>query len=81
MVFNAVFGHGVVIKHLAVVENVAIPRRRMVEALQLINTREKADKLSVRGGRLGAFVDKVVAMNKKLVKGYKTIRHSENHTG
>ncbi|OGS22044.1 MAG: hypothetical protein A2252_02460 [Elusimicrobia bacterium RIFOXYA2_FULL_39_19] len=70
VVFNATLGSGVIIKQLSVVEQTAIPANKLVDALQLINDITKAKNLPVTGNDDRAFVKKVIAVNKQLVKGY-----------
>ncbi|MFH1258897.1 MAG: DapH/DapD/GlmU-related protein [Elusimicrobiota bacterium] len=70
VIFNAELGQGVVIKHLAVVEKVVLLPGKAVEPLQLINNETKAKKLKKTDKITEDFVNKVLAVNKKLLQGY-----------
>lgn len=71
VVFSAELGKGVVIKHLAVVEDVVIPEGKTVGPLHLVNNKATVQKLKAADKKTEIFVSKVVSMNLKLTRGYK----------
>lgn len=71
VVFKAEIGDGVVIKHLAVVEGVAIPSERVVESTKLINNDNDVKELRFTENDLKIFARKVVEVNISLAKSYR----------
>jgi len=71
VVFNAELGDGVVVKHLAVIEEAVIPDGKYVCPLQLVNSKAKVKSLKNADKNNKSFVDKVVSVNLKLTKGYR----------
>jgi len=71
VVFNAVLGDGVVVKHLAVIEGVKIGAGRLVPSGSTIDSSERVEKLELADEEAERFAKKVVLANALLLKGYK----------
>jgi carbonic anhydrase len=71
VVFNAELCDGVVVKHLAVIEEAVIPAGKCVAPLQLVNSKAKVNKLKKADKDHKCFVDKVVSVNLMLTEGYR----------
>lgn len=70
VVFASKLAEGVMVKHLAVIEGVNIPARRLVLSGSIINTPDKVKHLEVVSKRLREFCQGVIKTNLKLTKGY-----------
>jgi len=73
VIFNANLGDEVIVKHLAIVENVEITSRKLVPNGAVIDTKEKAEDLKSVTKELKIFSQKVVKVNLDLIKGYKNV--------
>lgn len=71
VVFNAVLGDGVVVKHLAVVEGVEIDAGRVIALGSSVENSEKAKMLEPACEEDARFASKVVAANLSLLRGYR----------
>ncbi len=68
--FKAKIADGVCIKHLAVVEDVDIPSRRLIESTRFISTAEDVKSLKHVNSELKKFAERVISANLELVKKY-----------
>ncbi len=73
VIFNANLGNGVIVKHLAVVEEVKIPSKRIVPNGVVIDLKTGVKNLENVSRKLKIFAQKVVTANLKLVKKYKNV--------
>lgn len=73
VVFRARLGNGVVVKHLAVVEEIKMPQNRLVESHKTIANQEGMKDLGFVDKEIKAFTKMVVKANLRLVKGYKRL--------
>lgn len=71
VVFNAVLGDGVVVRHLAVVDGVEVEPGRLVGSGSRVDSVETAGALGTVDGETMEFAKRVVAANLSLLKGYR----------
>jgi len=71
VVYKTELGRGVFVKHLAVVEGVKIPPKKLIESSKLINSRQGSKNLPHITEEFRIFSKNVVKTNLSLIKGYK----------
>jgi len=71
VIFDAVLGDGVVVKHLAVVEGVEVGPGRVIDSGSKVDTADRARGLELADNETREFAKKVVAANLSLQKGYR----------
>ena len=71
VVFNANIEEKVVVKHLAVIEDIAIPAFKLIPSKMLVNTEDAVSCLEQVDNTTKTFSDDVIKVNLDLVKGYK----------
>ncbi|OGS45823.1 MAG: carbonate dehydratase [Elusimicrobia bacterium RIFOXYD2_FULL_34_15] len=73
VIFKANLGNEVIVKHLAIVEGVRIPSKKLVPNGVVIDSRNKIKNLKNATKELEDFSQKVVKTNLDLVKGYENV--------
>lgn len=74
VVFGAELRMNVIVKHLAVVENIKVPPWRLIPSGAVIGSKEKLNELGFCPKGLKRFSSQVVKTNLNLVRGYNNVK-------